>query len=76
MYKIVSAFSVILILASCMHKHDGERKTGLLSNLLNITDNEDKGVKEVLNYYGGLCEYSIGTTYSSNNWSKNILNLK
>jgi hypothetical protein len=55
----------ILILNSCGNKHKGERKTTLLSNLLSITNNEDKGIKEVLWFYGGECEYSIGYSNSS-----------
>lgn len=56
-------FSVSL-LVSCGGGKDGEIKPTLLSNLVSITDNEDKGVKEILKYYGGYCEYSIGVSAS------------
>jgi hypothetical protein len=48
-----------------VHKHKGEQNTSLLSHFVSITDNEDRGIKEVVNFYGGQCEYSIGTDFSS-----------
>ena len=42
------------------NKHKGEQKVGLISNLVSITDNEDKGVKEILSTYGGELKYSGG----------------
>jgi hypothetical protein len=52
-------------LCSCGSRHHGEKKPTLLSNMLNITDNEDKGVKTILGYYGGYCEYAVGRSASS-----------
>ena len=56
-------FKVILFLivffCSCKPKHSGEKKPGLLSNLVDITDNEDKGIKEIIAFYGGQCEYGV-----------------
>jgi hypothetical protein len=51
----------VIFLIACGQRHEGEKKTGLLSHLVSITDNEDRGVKEILNFYGGECKYSIGT---------------
>jgi hypothetical protein len=48
-----------LFFSACKPKHQGENKTGLLSNLVDITDNEDKGIKEIIAFYGGQCEYGI-----------------
>jgi hypothetical protein len=49
----------LVALCSCNSKHKGEQKTGLLSNLVSITNNEDKGIKEIIEFYGGQCEYGI-----------------
>jgi hypothetical protein len=50
---------------SCSRR-EGEQKTGLLSHLVSITDNEDKGIKEILDFFGGECKYSIGRVESTN----------
>jgi hypothetical protein len=55
----------ILITISCTQKREGEEKKSLLSNLVSITDNEDKGIKEILEFYGGYCEYSVGMVSST-----------
>ena len=65
-----------LLISSCADKKDGEQKTTLLSNFVSITDNEDKGVKEVLEYYAGYCEYSIGASASTNEGNKKYFTLK
>jgi hypothetical protein len=64
------------MLISCGNKHKGEKSTSLLSNLLSITDNEDKGVKEVLDFYGGYCEYSIGASISTDKGKQKYFELK
>jgi len=56
---------LIAIITSCAQKKDGEKKATLLSNFLSITDNEDKGIKEVLEFYGGQCKYTIGASAST-----------
>jgi hypothetical protein len=50
-----------------LKKHDGEKSTGVLSNLVSITDNEDKGIKDILGFFGGECEYSVGFVKSTDN---------
>jgi len=52
---------------SCAEKRIGEEKTSVMSNFLSLTENEDNGVKEILDYYGGRCEYSVGTKVSTSN---------
>ena len=56
----------ILILGtiSCSRR-EGEQKPGLLSYFVSITDNEDKGIKELLDFYGGECKYSVGAVEST-----------
>jgi len=65
MNKLLGILICSFLLVSCAEKHDGERKTGLLSNFMSITDNEDAGVKEILDYYGGQCKYAIGASAST-----------
>lgn len=49
-----------LALSSCNNR-DG--KPSLFSN---ISDNENKGIKEILNFYGGNCKYSVVYAASTN----------
>ncbi len=50
----------LLMLIACVERKEGEIKPTIASNLISISDNEDKGIKEILRYYDGLCKYSIG----------------
>ena len=45
-------------------------------NVKIITDNEDKGVKDVLEFFGGYCEYSIGASFSTSEGSAKYFELK
>jgi len=62
-FLILIAFT--LTITSCGNRHEGEQKPSILSNALSITDNEDKGVKEVLDFYGGYCKYAVGASAST-----------
>ncbi len=66
---------VFLIIVGC-NRREGEDKTGLLSYLISISDNEDAGVKDVLGFFGGYCEYSIGKFVSTEKNSKKYFELK
>ena len=59
--KLLFRLSLLFLIffSSCKPKHQGEKKTGLLSNLVSITENEDKGIKEIIEFYGGQCEYGV-----------------
>ena len=74
--KLTSLTLIVFLLFSCGKKHKGEKSTSLLSNFLSTTDNEDKGIKEIVNFYGGYCEYSIGTTISTDSGTKKYFELK
>lgn len=76
MKKIGLSILVALTIASCGNRHEGEEKTSVLSNLISITDNEYKGVKEILDFYGGQCKYSIGASASTNEGSKKYFELE
>lgn len=52
----------LLVLSACGNRREGEQKPTLLSHAMSITDNEDKGVKEILDFYGGECKYSVGSS--------------
>jgi hypothetical protein len=58
------------------NQREGEQKTGLMSHLVNISDTEDAGVKDVLGFYGGYCEYSLGKAVSTDEKTKNYFELK
>ena len=76
MKNITLIFLTALTIISCDNKRDGEEKPTLLSNALSITDNEDKGVKEILEYYGGNCKYAIGASVSTDEGSKKYFELE
>jgi len=65
-----------LAITSCGNRHEGEQKPSLLSNALSITDNEDKGVKEILSFYGGYCKYSVGASASTETGKKKYFELE
>src|SRR5579872_6276258 len=45
-------------------------------NIISITPNEDKGIKDVLNFYGGYCKYSIGASASTEDGTKKYFELE
>lgn len=47
----------------------------LVSSCASITDNEDKGVKDILGFYGGYCKYSIGIVASTSEGKKKYFEL-
>lgn len=51
-------------------------KPGVFSNLISITDNEDNGVKKILDFYGGYCEYAIGASASTDDGKKKYFELR
>lgn len=57
MYALI-AFG--LALSSCSNTRNGEKKPSPRSNVIGISDNEYKGIKDILGFYGGYCKYSIG----------------
>jgi len=74
--KLTYLTLIVLLLFSCVKKHKGEQSTSFLSNFISITDNEDKGIKGVLDFYGGYCEYSIGESFSTDSGKKKYFELK
>lgn len=62
---------VALLFASYGTKHPGEQKPTLASHFLSITDNEDKGIKEIIGFYGGECEYGFSKSVGINSENKN-----
>lgn len=76
MTRILSLIICVLLLTSCEKKTEGEQKTGILSNFISITDNEDAGVKEILKFYGGQCKYAIGASASSKDGNKKYFELE
>lgn len=74
--RILILFASTLTITSCGKRHEGEQKPSLLSNALSITDNEDKGVKEILDFYGGYCKYSIGASASTATGKKKYFELE
>ncbi len=60
MKKYLFIFLIVSVITSCGAKHEGEEKPSIISNLVSITANEDKGVKAALDFYGGYCKYAVG----------------
>lgn len=63
--QTILLFGLITIIVSCAEKRKGEQKNTLLSNFVSITDNEDKGIKEIIDFYGGQCKYAVGASVST-----------
>jgi hypothetical protein len=76
MNRILSLIICVFLITSCGNKREGEQKTGLLSNFIDITDNEDAGVKEILDFYGGQCKYAIGASASTKEGNKKYFELE
>ena len=57
--------TVFILGATSCSRREGEQKSGLLSHFVSITENEDKGIKEILDFYGGECKYSVGVVEST-----------
>lgn len=74
--KIFTVIIGFLLLTSCAEKHEGELKPGLFSSFLSITNNEDSGVKKILDFYGGYCEYAIGASASTDDGKKKYFELR
>ena len=69
------SFIAFILFISCSQR-EGEQKTGLLSYLVKISDTEDAGVKDVLGFYGGYCEYSIGRGFETGKSDTKYFELK
>ena len=65
-----------VILFGCAEKKEGEQKTTLLSNFISITENEDKGIKEILAFYGGQCKYAVGVSASTDQGKEKYFELE
>lgn len=76
MNRILSLIIIVFLITSCGKKREGEQKTGLLSNFMNITDNEDAGIKEILAFYGGYCKYAVGASASTKDGKKKYFELE
>jgi hypothetical protein len=55
------------LLTCCNSQNNGDKKTSLIPSGIEITSNEDKGIKEIIGFYGGRCEYGITKKISTNN---------
>lgn len=76
MKKIIISVILLSVTVFSCSRREGEQKTGLLSYLVNISDNEDAGVNDVLGFFGGKCEYSIGKSVSTEEKSKKYFELR
>ncbi|WP_394751254.1 hypothetical protein [Spongiimicrobium salis] len=76
MNRILGLLICTFLITSCGNKREGEQKTGLLSHFMSITDNEDAGVKEILDFYGGRCKYAIGASASTKEGKKKYFELE
>lgn len=76
MKKTLILVVLISVIVTSCNTRDGEEKTGLMSYLVNISDNEDAGVKDVLGFFGGKCEYSIGKSVSTEEKTKKYFELR
>jgi len=76
MNRILSLIICAFLITSCGNKREGEEKTGILSHLVNISDNENNGIQEILDFYGGRAEYSIGASASTSDGTKKYFEIE
>jgi hypothetical protein len=76
MNRILSLIICTFLITSCGNKREGEEKTGILSHLINISDNENNGIQEILDFYGGRAEYSIGASASTSDGTKKYFEIE
>ena len=76
MNKIIIFIFCVLTFASCKKQREGHEKIGLLSNLIDITNNELNGVDKILEFYGGECKYSVGASASNIDGTKKYFELE
>lgn len=62
-----------IILFSC---NSNEKKQGTVSNPGTLTENEDKGIKEIIGFYGGQCEYGFEKKLSTGQGNETIFWIK
>ncbi|MBL3657439.1 hypothetical protein [Fulvivirga sediminis] len=67
---------IVFILTLSCSPREGEQKTGLLSYFFNISDTENAGVNDVVGFYGGYCEYSIGSSFNARKSDTKYFELK
>lgn len=58
-------FLTISLLTNCTDKKEGKDKAVIDSGLISTTKNENKGIDEILEFYGGQCKYAVGTSAST-----------
>lgn len=75
-FRVLFCCSLLFMSIFCVKKREGEQKTGMFSQLLKISDNEDKGIKAVLTAYGGYCEYLLGKSVDSKDGNDKYFKLK
>jgi hypothetical protein len=51
---------LIALFTSCIHKTTANDQSRIDTGLMEITENENKGIKEILSLYGGECSYTKG----------------
>ncbi len=74
--KFYALLCSVLVIGSCAERREGEEKNSLVSNFISITDNEDKGVKEILKGYGGYCKYAVGFSLSTDGGKQKYFELE
>jgi len=62
MKKIIYFLVLSFLLTACVEKKEGKSQKSILSNIIDVSKTEYKGVDEVLFYYGGVCNRRIGVS--------------
>jgi hypothetical protein len=75
-FNIISIIILTLTIISCEDLKKEDKKKQLLPQIFQITENEKIGMQEAVNFYGGHCEYSIGTTISTEEGKKQYFELE
>ncbi len=66
MLKLTGILFIWIDLISCGIDRQNANNLAIISSLIDITENEENGIKSILEFYGGYCKYSRGASISTN----------
>ncbi|WP_405207144.1 hypothetical protein [Aquimarina sp. LLG6339-5] len=76
MKKYYIIIFLITFFFSCKQSGNSQSKLNEISNSIKLTENENKAIDEILNFYDGYCEYTGGVLTSKGNAYKKFIELK
>jgi hypothetical protein len=76
MNRLLLILTTCVLLTTCKGENEGKSHRGTISNLTDITENEHKGIQEILSFYGGECRYAVKYSISSSEGKKKYFEIE